>query len=460
MAGKLISLMDALNIGELINKIHLLNSPYQEEIEYILKSSEFRNISQKKDQIRYIKSKIPKINILTLANMFNISESTVWRTLKNEGKTNDQNAKEHYRNKALFTIQEENEIIEYISHRQEMGDCPTSEDVRIKAQKMYFEKTGENHSFSRSWWHEFKKRHADTIATGTVKSMEDVRNDPKPEDVQRYLADLLGVLPGLVSGKQIINMDETGFSVRANKGKKKKCVYIRNHRKPASFRDKPDANHVSMAATINLMGESLKPFLITTTNVISTQKLSLLTDEYEWFKTKKGYMTKKAMIEWVKRILAPYSNMVRRELNDIVAKIVLIMDNFGCHSDKEVLDEMNKIGNIEIVWLPPHTSHLFQPLDLFPFGELKRIYYQTTTEPTKPLVVGKIIHILKAWHAASFKANIKVAWSRAGIDLTKGNVIARLDFSTFTRIMRAHCINMDEYLDVRVYDWDETDLQQ
>ena len=51
-------------------------------------------------------------------------------------------------------------------------------------------------------------------------------------------------------------------------------------------------------------------------------------------------------------------------------KTVIIMDNYGSHK-QEVLQQLCKKNNIELLLLVPHSSHLTQPLDLGVFHAMK-----------------------------------------------------------------------------------------
>jgi hypothetical protein len=71
--------------------------------------------------------------------------------------------------------------------------------------------------------------------------------------------------------------------------------------------------------------------------------------------------------------------------------------------------------NIRIIWLPPHSSHFLQPLDLSVFGILKREYLDHWVKPTRPKVEGKLLRIHRAWHSATDPITISSAWTAAAI---------------------------------------------
>ena len=432
--------MSSIPIGIIADRIMSHDFVFKEEALNYIRSAEFRAITQRNEQIIKLSNNIPEITRNEFCIIFDISPSTVSRIMNEKIPNKPIDLfKIKVSNSSLLTKNEEKELIEWINHRQEIGDCPTSKEVRQHAEKIQFSRTNQEKAFSRNWWKNFKTRHNDIVSTNILHPIEEARQNVSAESALKYVGNLMKAIQGVKSPKQILNLDETGFPSKPNKSKPKRCVVIRNHKKAPTFREMADANHVSMAAAINLAGESLIPMMITTTNVKLNDGLEDLENDFVWVKTKKGYMTEKAMLFWVQNVLSPYATQLRSELNDINAKIVLIMDNFGCHSCDSVLSEFDKIGSVEIVWLPPHSSHIFQPLDLFPFGQLKKIYFNGTTRKTSPLVNGKILHILQAWHNACFKINIFVGWSRAGIDKTKGDVCVKIDMRTITREILAHC---------------------
>ena len=433
----------ATPLWKISNKIKENNLSENGDLLHIIRSSEFRMINDLKGQIIYLHEKFENIKQSLIAVILDTSESTVSRVL--QGKTPAENI--NHRPAALLTNEEEEILIEWIFKLQSHGDCPQSSRVRFKAQEIYGKRTGETKEFSRTWWQSFKNRHSDKIGVKVLSAMEEKRVEVKPEDVRKYISCLITSLNGIKSCKQIINIDETGFCSRPMKGKTKKCVYIKYHPKKPSFREGVDANHVSLLAGINLQGESLKPFLITKTNIKYEKSILQLADDFCWTKTSKGYLTNNAMKEWIKNILSEYVKSVRNELKDPNAKIVIIMDNFGCHTNTDVKALLDEIGNIDIVCIPAHSSHFLQPLDLFPFSQLKKSYTRTTTQKTSPRVNGKVIHILRAWHEACFKPNILVGWTRAGIISCKEAPYVRIDMRTITLIIESQCNGQDYFSD-------------
>ena len=439
-----------ISIAYLLKSVRQLDSTFSKEYLYIIKTSSFRSLASMEEQIIFLKNHATKIKQSDLSTLFNQSQSKISRIINRQ--VNKSEIKK-LGPSSLLTLKEEENIIEYIIQRRGKGDCSTSWQVRYYAQQLYEKRTKQIRCFDKSWFYNFKNRHIEIIGVKKIASKEEERQKIHVDEVYNYIGNLLNAITTIKSPSQIINIDETGFSVRPNKGKSQKCVFIKTHRREPSWKKARDANHISFLASINLSGESLKPFFITVTEVKFDDLLGPLKDYFAYVKTKKGYLTTYAMKLWINLVLKDYAIKVRKELDDINAKIIIIMDNFKCHINNEIQNEFQNIGNIILICLPPHSSHLFQPLDLFPFKELKRIYNQGNKTKTKPMVNGKIFDILKSWNQAAFKMNLFIAWSRAGIDKFPGKIPVKLNIRTFTRIIRSQCIGIEDLIDIDINDW-------
>lgn len=74
--------------------------------------------------------------------------------------------------------------------------------------------------------------------------------------------------------------------------------------------------------------------------------------------------------------LRPYAKSKREQLKSN-AKCAIIADNCSAHTSEEISNFLIEVGNIEIIFIPPHSSHIMQMLDATIFGTLKRKYSST-----------------------------------------------------------------------------------
>jgi 4-hydroxybenzoate polyprenyltransferase len=101
-------------------------------------------------------------------------------------------------------------------------------------------------------------------------------------------------------------------------------------------------------------------------------------------------------------------------------KRLLIVDGHGSHETDEFMTACF-LNNIHLLFLPPHSSHVLQPLDLAIFSPLKRAYRKhlgILALKTNATWVGKknfISCYQKARKEALTAANIKSGWQATGL---------------------------------------------
>jgi hypothetical protein len=259
-------------------------------------------------------------------------------------------------------------------------------------------------------------------------------------DVLAYFAELKNALLQMRTPAQLLNMDETGFCGRPDKAKKKKVIYRYDCPVKPAFREESDPNHVSLVATITLAGETLKPmFLTTTVPNFTDPRMAELAPDIVCCRTAKGYQTHESMAIYLRDVLTPYCQRIRDQMKDQSLPIFLIMDNCGCHK-KDTLSGAYEALNIRIIWLPPHSSHFLQPLDLVVFAQLKMKYRAQQAVQTKPKWVSKIIRIHRAWHECTHRLIVRAAWNGAAVIHTASAVPEwRIDTISIGRKVEEHC---------------------
>lgn len=71
--------------------------------------------------------------------------------------------------------------------------------------------------------------------------------------------------------------------------------------------------------------------------------------------------------EWFEKSFIPQAT--RRNTSD--KPILLVLDGHGSHEKVKIID-LGLLHNIIIFCLPPHTTHMLQPLDVGVFGPFSR----------------------------------------------------------------------------------------
>jgi hypothetical protein len=181
---------------------------------------------------------------------------------------------------------------------------------------------------------------------------------------------------------------------------------------------------VTLIAAINAAGWSIPPFLI----FAGKYHLSAWYEEdipHDWAiaVSDNGWTNNELGVEWLKHFNA------HTKARNVGAHRLLVLDGHESHHSLE-FQEFCKENNIYTLCMPPHSSHLLQPLDVGCFSPLKRAY----SREVKNLIRHHItkLEFLPAFKAAfnqSFtSANICSAFRGAGLQpLQPDVVLSRLD---------------------------------
>lgn len=261
-----------------------------------------------------------------------------------------------------------------------------------------------------SWFRRFKKRQKLSVRTPENKSV--ARYNAEDGEIRQDLFQkyVKIVDENNLSPQQIFNMDETGFQLVA-KGSKvvakkgSRCVYVRVSGERSET--------ISAASCGNAAGTVIiPPFFI-----FKGQSLSL-TLEGETYppltvfaNSESGYMTTIVFVEWFKHFLKNLPT---------IRPILLIFDGHVSHGSLEVL-QLAEENKIILLCLPPHTTHLYQPMDVGVYSLLKKAFRDFVAKcmrkkKNKALArkdFGKIV--TRAWDAAVSVKNIRSGFKRTGL---------------------------------------------
>jgi hypothetical protein len=115
-----------------------------------------------------------------------------------------------------------------------------------------------------------------------------------------------------------------------------------------------------------------------------------------------GYMTNEIFLEWLQRFqLSIVSENPKR-------KILLLMDNAGCHT-KAIKGNAHLFENIQVVFLPPNSTSVTQPLDAGIMAVFKMRYRQIIGDKTILLRVRNDLDKSGSRRRAKNPWNIKVS---------------------------------------------------
>jgi DNA-directed RNA polymerase subunit RPC12/RpoP len=232
--------------------------------------------------------------------------------------------------------------------------------------------------------------------------------------VERYFVDLHKLLTeNKLHNKpsHIFNMDETGIqlehaptSVLARKGMKAVPGRVSNSRE-----------NITVVACVSADGKTLPPLVIAKgkTNRSLAQFQRQDAPEGSIFTySEKAWMNDSIGSEW-------FSKVFLKQCGD-TRPVLLILDGHHSHEALNVLEAAIK-HDVEILCLPPHTTHYLQPLDRTVFGPLMKAYNRACTEymasdPRHVVSKASWSWLFKeAWNSAVTKENIVSGFKACGI---------------------------------------------
>jgi len=305
------------------------------------------------------------------AKEFNVAPRTLYDRI-NGGKKPRNQAHERDQN---LTHAEEKELVRWITLLTISGYPPRYELLRQLAeiirerrvknpdsnqvQVTVYDKIGDQ------WILRFLRRHPE-LESVRPRSIDAVRvKDTSPERLKRWFDDLGKVLTEFnIKPENIYNMDESGFAI----GEKEagRCIINANIRQ--QFQAKPGRQEwVSVVECICADGSIVPPLVIFKAEKLSTQWIpASIHGNWRFNCNSKGWTSNKHGLDWLTRCFDP-------ETRDKACGEyrLLICDGHDSHITAEWIAHC--IDNkILLMILPPHSSHLTQPLDVGVFGALKK----------------------------------------------------------------------------------------
>jgi hypothetical protein len=327
-------------------------------------------------------------------------------------------------NSRKLTKLEEEVIIRYILDLDSRGFAPTYEAVRDMADKLLAARGAGQ--VGVHWPRNFVKR-TDSLKTSFNRAYDRQRalcEDPALIRPWFELVEQTKAKYGICDN-DVYNFDEAGFMM----GKiTTQLVVTGSERRGRPKAIQPgNREWVTVIAAINAAGWAIPPFLI----FAGQYHLSAWYEEdipRDWAiaVSDNGWTNNELGVEWLKHFNAHTKARV------VGARRLLVLDGHKSHHSLE-FQELCKENNIYTLCMPPHSSHLLQPLDVGCFSPLKRAY----SREVEALIRHHINHITKLEFLPAFKAaynrsftstNICSAFRGAGlVPLQPDAVLSKLD---------------------------------
>jgi hypothetical protein len=184
---------------------------------------------------------------------------------------------------------------------------------------------------------------------------------------------------------------------------------------------------VTTIKCINASGWALPPCVIFKGKVFIESWFEGLPDDWRFEVSPNGWTSDEIGLRWLQKLFIPSTSSRTKGKYRL-----LILDGHGSHLTAE-FDQICEKNNIIAICMPPHSSHLLQPLDIGCFAVLKRSYARLVESKTR----ARINHIdkldfLEAYPSARIEAfkseTIKNSFATAGLmPYNPDRVLSKLD---------------------------------
>lgn len=365
------------------SNITSINMPPKIKSEKSEKSIEKRKVVRK--TVEFKKELIAKyesgVRVTDLAKEYGMAKSTISTILKNKDavKVSDVAKGSTVISKQRPQVLEEVEklVLIYANQRQSGGDGVSESVICLKAREVYdnlvkkdpsTKPEGFEFRASRGWFDNFKRRSGihNIVRNGEAASSDkDGAEKFKVEFANYIMAN--NYLP-----QQVFNCDETGLFWK----KMPRRTYITREEKTLPGH-KPMKDRFTLLLCGNASGDmKIKPLLIYHSenprafkaNHIIKSKLPVM-----WRSNAKAWLTRQFFTEWVLEVFAPAVKKYLQE-NNLPLRCLLLMDNAPAHPPSLEDDLTEEFDFIKIIFLPPNTTPLIQPMDQRVIANFKQLY--------------------------------------------------------------------------------------
>lgn len=320
--------------------------------------------NQISDALRYSEEN-PEVSVATVAREFGITRGVLRSRLSGAQRqpVNPSLSTKltHSEEKALCRYIDRLDSVNLETRREYVVDTANS----ILKARLGKSDTAEPLTVGRHWITRFLNRHGYHLSKR--KQLEKNRQTAEsPKIIQLWFDKLKEIILEYgVNPDDIYNMDETGFQIGVGKDQ----MVITKKKRQSYFGMPINRESATLVEAIRGNGEVIPPFIILSGTVHLTKWYTIpsLHPRTTISVSPTGYSNDELTIAWIKHFED------RTASRTIGGWRLLILDGYGSHKTKEFIDFCEE-KHIIPFGLPPHITHILQPLDVVCFQPLKHYH--------------------------------------------------------------------------------------
>jgi hypothetical protein len=226
-------------------------------------------------------------------------------------------------------------------------------------------------------------------------------------------------LPGS-SAELVFNIDEIGISEWEDRDLRKVIVPVSMTNQTIYHGVHRNIKHISVICCALTAGKSLTPCVVSSRvndKVIETLKIEGFRMGVDMVlkHKQKAYVTATLFQQYGTSVLIPFIDRLRTNPEFTGKSVILLMDNCFIHTRTEVLVTLRD-QNVKRITFPPHTTRIFQTLDLCPFGVFKRKMQYKLPFANDNLTVNFIRNAFHALKQTFVPDNVRSVFNLLGLE--------------------------------------------
>ena len=293
------------------------------------------------------------------ARAFGVSQSILSRRINGL-----ESRRDSHEDQQILSKSQEQWLVRWIISQDTQGYPPTHARLRDMAGRIAYRNQTANRVGLR--WHlRFLQRNP-LVKTHVSKPMEAARiTGSNYSVIQRFFSYFKSVIDThKIEARDIWNMDETGIALGVSHSQ---YVFAPVEKKRVYSKIPYNREWITIIEAISATGQFLTPLVIMKGQKAQHTWFPSHLPDWDWHTTPNGWTSDETAIRWLTETFIP---TIRRHHT---RKILLLLDGHGSHERLNFMLAAHD-SNIILVYLPPHTSHILQPLDLSIFSPLKAEY--------------------------------------------------------------------------------------
>ena len=307
-------------------------------------------------------------------------------------------------------VEEEEELASFLMQSAKIGYPHTKKQVLLLVQQIITEK-GIDANVSNGWWERFCQRHPSITLRAAVPFSLARAMATDSEVLNKYFDMLEECLqhnkifdtPG-----QIFNCDETGLPLNPM------CLKVVDKvgSKNPSFITSGDKSQLTVLACCSAAGYAIPPFVIFDRKALNPKLTEGEVPGTLYGLSHNGWINSELFFHWFLRHFLDFAPPTR--------PLMLLLDGHSSHYCPATI-KLAAENRIIIFALPPHTTHIAQPLDRGCFAPLKVAWRQVCHEfcaknPGRTVTRFEFSHLFaKAWYKAMTAPNIIASFKATGV---------------------------------------------